>query len=46
MTPDDVRAAAERLDDFHERFALLFGKEQTQLHAYSRANVVLEVQGP
>ena len=28
MTPDDVRAAAERLVDFHERFALLFGKEQ------------------
>ena len=27
MTPDDVRAAAERLVDFHERFAPLFGKE-------------------
>src|SRR5207248_11736621 len=27
MTPDDVRAAAERLIDFHERFAPLFGKE-------------------
>jgi SRSO17 transposase len=34
MTPDDVRAAAERLVDFHERFALLFGKEQAQDHAY------------
>ena len=34
MTPDDVRAAAERLIDFHERFALLFGKEQAQNHAY------------
>jgi len=34
MTPDDVRAAAERLVDFHERFAPLFGKEQAQLHAY------------
>ena len=33
MTPDDVRAAAERLVDFHERFAPLFGKEQAQLHA-------------
>ena len=28
MTPDDVRAAAQQLVDFHERFALLFGKEQ------------------
>ncbi len=34
MTPDDVRAAAERLVQFHERFAPLFGKEQAQLHAY------------
>jgi SRSO17 transposase len=34
MTPDDVRAAAERLVDFHERFAPLFGKEQAQDHAY------------
>src|SRR6516162_11943086 len=34
MTPDDVRAAAERLVDFHERFALLFGKEPAQNHAY------------
>ena len=34
MTPDDVRAAAERLIDFHERFAPLFGKEQAQDHAY------------
>src|SRR3954447_14887838 len=33
MTPDDVRAAAERLIDFHERFAPLFGKEQAQDHA-------------
>ena len=28
MTPDDVRAAAERLVDFHDRFAPLFGREQ------------------
>jgi hypothetical protein len=28
MTPDDVRAAAERLVDLHERFAPLFGREQ------------------
>src|SRR3954454_15769440 len=35
MTPDDVRAAAERLLQFHERFALLFGKEQAQDHAYT-----------
>ena len=34
MTPDDVRAAAEQLVDFHERFAPLFGKDQAQLHAY------------
>src|SRR6516165_4107995 len=34
MTPDDVRTAAEQLVDFHERFALLFGKEQAQDHAY------------
>lgn len=34
MTPDDVRAAAERLVDFHGRFAPLFGKDQAQDHAY------------
>src|SRR3954447_4481035 len=34
MTPDDVRAAGERLVDFHERFAPLFGKERAQDHAY------------
>jgi SRSO17 transposase len=34
MTPDDVRAAAEKLVDFHERFAPLFGKEPAQLHAF------------
>ena len=34
MTPDDVRAAAERLVQFHERFAPLFGKEQAQVHAF------------
>ena len=34
MTPDDVRAAAEQLVDFHERFAPHFGKEQAQDHAY------------
>jgi len=35
MTPDDVRAAAEQLVDFHERFAPLFGKEEAQDHAYT-----------
>jgi SRSO17 transposase len=35
MTEDDVRAAAERLVQFHERFAPLFGKEQAQGHAYT-----------
>src|SRR5512135_2961273 len=34
MTPDDVRAAAAPLVDFHERLALLLGKEQAQDHAY------------
>ena len=34
MTPDDVRAAAEQLTQFHEQFAPLFGKEQAQDHAY------------
>ena len=34
MTEDEVRAAAERLVQFHERFAPLFGKEQAQDHAY------------
>jgi SRSO17 transposase len=35
MTPDDVRAAAEQLVQFHQRFAPLFGKEQAQDHAYT-----------
>ena len=35
MTEDEVRAAAERLMQFHERFAPLFGKEQAQDHAYT-----------
>ena len=35
MTEDDVRAAAERLVQFHERFAPLFGKAQAQDHAYT-----------
>ena len=34
MTQDDVRAAAEQLVQFHQRFAPLFGKEQAQDHAY------------
>lgn len=34
MTPDDVRAAAEQLVGFHDRFAPLFGKAQAQDHAY------------
>src|SRR5262249_14448893 len=34
MTPDDVRAAAEQLVQFHDRFAPLFGKEPAQWHAY------------
>ena len=34
MTPDEVCATAEQLVHFHERFALLFGKEQAQDHAY------------
>jgi SRSO17 transposase len=35
MTEDEVRAAAARLVDFHERFAPLFGREQAQDHAYT-----------
>jgi SRSO17 transposase len=35
MTEDEVRAAAERLVQFHERFAPLFGKEQAQDPAYT-----------
>jgi SRSO17 transposase len=35
MTPDDVRAAAEQLVEFHERFALLFGKAEAQDHAFT-----------
>ena len=35
MTEDDVRTAAERLVQFHERFAPLFGREQAQDHAYT-----------
>src|SRR5829696_7917536 len=35
MTEGDVRAAAERLVQFHERFAPLFGREQAQDHAYT-----------
>ena len=34
MTPDDVRAAAEQLVQFHDRFAPLFGKAQAQDHAH------------
>ena len=34
MTPEDVRAAAERLTQFHQRFAPLFGKDGAQDHAY------------
>jgi len=34
MTPDDVRAAAEQLVQFHDRFAPTFGKAQAQDHAY------------
>jgi SRSO17 transposase len=35
MTEDEVRAAAERLVDIHQRFAPLFGKEQAQDHSYT-----------
>ena len=34
MTPDNVRAAAEQLVQFHELFAPLFGTEPAQNHAY------------
>jgi len=35
MTKDDVRAAAKRLVDFHERFAPTFGKVQAQDNAFT-----------
>jgi hypothetical protein len=35
MTKDDVRAAANRLLDFHERFAPTFGKAQAQDNAFT-----------
>ena len=35
MTKDEVRAAADRLVDFHDRFAPLFGKEEAQDHGYN-----------
>ena len=35
MTQDDVRAAAEQLVEFHDRFAPLFGTVQAQDHAYT-----------
>src|SRR3954470_5897360 len=38
MTQDEVRAAAERLVQFHERFAPLFGKVRAQDHAYHYVN--------
>jgi SRSO17 transposase len=34
MTSDDVRATAEQLVHFHDRFAPLFGKAQAQDHAH------------
>src|SRR5262249_17886679 len=35
MTKDDVRAAANRLVDFHEQFASTFGKSQAQDNAFT-----------
>jgi SRSO17 transposase len=35
MTRDDVRAAADQLVHFHDRFAPLFGKVQAQDHAHT-----------
>ena len=34
MTQDEVHTAAERLGQFHQRFAPLFGKERAQDNAY------------
>jgi hypothetical protein len=34
MTPHEVRAAADQLVQFQERFAPLFGKEPAQWNAY------------
>ena len=38
MTEDEVRAAAERLVQFHDRFAPLFGKQQAQFVRELRHN--------
>jgi SRSO17 transposase len=38
MTPDDVRAAAEQLIDFHGEFAPLFGTSRAQDHAFDYIN--------
>ena len=43
MTKDEVRAAAERLVEFHERFAPLFGKEQAQDNAYNYVKGLMEL---
>ena len=46
MTPDDVRAAAEQLVDFHERFALLFGKVRTDSSSLSPEGVSSATSSP
>jgi SRSO17 transposase len=46
MTPEDVRAAAERLTEFHERFAPLFGKEGAQDHAYTYVKGLMVLPQP
>jgi SRSO17 transposase len=46
MTPEDVRAAAERLTGFHHRFAPLFGKDGAQDHAYTYVKGLMVLPQP
>jgi SRSO17 transposase len=46
MTPEDVRAAAERLTEFPHRFAPLFGKDEAQDHAYTSVKGLMVLPQP
>src|SRR5262249_16550499 len=46
MTPEDVRAAAERLTQFPHRFAPLFGKDGAQDHAYTYVKGLMVLPQP
>jgi SRSO17 transposase len=46
MTPEDVRAAAERLTELLHRFAPLFGKDQAQDHAHTYVKGLMVLPQP